>query len=146
MQPYHAIDDARWMAERIGKARCAEAFAFRRLLDAGVPLAFGSDWPVAPLDVMAGIDAAVNRRTVDGRHLDGWHPEQRVTVEEALHAYTVGAARAALAANELGTIEAGKRADLVVLSRDVTEPGSGEAITEAEVVLTLVGGQVVCRR
>ncbi|MBM3473620.1 MAG: amidohydrolase [Armatimonadetes bacterium] len=140
MQPYHAIDDARWMAERIGEARCAEAFPFRSLLDAGVALAFGSDWPVAPLDVMAGIDAAVNRRPVDGTYAEGWHPEQRIGVPEALVAYTRNAARAALAQEDLGTLEPGKQADLVVLDRDITDPVNRDAITETSVVLTMLAG------
>ena len=92
MQPYHVIDDGRWAEGRIGTERCASSYAFRSLLDAGAKLAFGSDWPVAPLDVLAGIDAAVNRRPLDGKHPDGWFPEQRITVEEAIEAYTLGSA------------------------------------------------------
>ena len=92
MQPYHVIDDGRWAEGRIGAKRCASSYAFRSLLDAGAKLAFGSDWPVAPLDPLPGIDAAVNRRTLDGKHPDGWFPEQRITVAEAVEAYTLGSA------------------------------------------------------
>ena len=92
MQPYHVIDDGRWAEGRIGAKRCASSYAFRSLLDAGAKLAFGSDWPVAPLDPLPGIDAAVNRRTLDGKHPDGWFPEQRITVAEAIEAYTLGSA------------------------------------------------------
>jgi predicted amidohydrolase YtcJ len=143
MQPYHAIDDARWIVERIGEARCAEAYVFRSLLDAGVRLAFGSDWPVAPLDAVAGIDAAVNRRPVDGTHREGWHAEQRLTATQALHAYTAGAAYAAFAEHDLGTLEPGTLADLVVLDRDITDPANREAVRETKVVLTVAGGRVV---
>ena len=90
MQPYHVIDDGRWAEGRIGTERCPSSYAYRSLLDAGAKLAFGSDWPVAPLDVPAGIDAAVNRRTLDGKHPGGWFPEQRITVAEAVEAYTLG--------------------------------------------------------
>jgi predicted amidohydrolase YtcJ len=140
MQPYHAIDDSRWMAERIGEARCAEAFVFRSLLDAGVALAFGSDWPVAPLDVLAGIDAAVNRRSLDGTHPGGWHPEQRIGLAEALVAYTRDAARAALSGDQVGTLEPGKLADLVVLDTDITNPANRDGIAEASVDLTILAG------
>lgn len=144
MQPYHCIDDARWAEARIGRERCAEAYVFRSLLDAGVRLAFGSDWPVAPLDPLAGINAAVNRRPVDAPGATAWHPEQRITVAEALRAYTSDAAYAVFRENELGTLEPGKLADLVVLSRDITDPANRDAIAETEVVLTMLGGEVVC--
>lgn len=143
VQPYHAIDDSRWMKDRLGELRCGEAFVFRSLLDAGVQLALGSDWPVAPLDVLAGIDAAVNRRSLDGRHPKGWHPEQRITVSEALRGYTEVAARAAFAECEVGTLTPNKFADLVVLDRDITHPGNRDAIAETRVALTMIGGKVV---
>jgi predicted amidohydrolase YtcJ len=143
MQPYHTIDDARWIAERIGEARCAEAYVFCSLLEAGVRLAFGSDWPVAPLDPIGGIDAAVNRRPVDGTHPDGWRAEQRLTATQALHAYTSGAAYAAFAEHDVGTLEPGKLADLVVLDTDVTDPANRDAIAGTQVLLTILGGRVV---
>ena len=90
MQPYHAIDDGRWAEGRIGAKRCASSYAFRSLLDAGARLAFGSDWSVAPLSPLLGIDAAVNRRTLDGKHPNGWFPEQKISVREAIEAYTLG--------------------------------------------------------
>ena len=141
MQPYHATDDSRFCEKRIGAERCGEAYAFRSLSEAGVALAFGSDWPVAPLDVIAGIDSAANRRPAG--EADPWHPEQRLPVAEALAACTSGAAYAAFAEGELGTLEPGKLADLVVLSRDVTGPAEAEAIGETEVLLTMMGGRVV---
>lgn len=143
MQPYHAIDDGRWAEGRIGAKRCASSYAFRSLKDAGAILAFGSDWPVAPLNVLEGIDAAVNRRPLDGKHPDGWFPEQRITVAEAIEAYTLGSAYGGFQENDRGTIKAGKYADLVVLSRDILDPNERDRIGETQVDITLVGGKVV---
>ena len=89
MQPFHVIDDGRWAEGRIGPARCASSYANRSLLDAGAKLAFGSDWSVAPLSPILGIDAAVNRRTLDGKHPGGWFPEQKISMSEAFEAYTL---------------------------------------------------------
>jgi predicted amidohydrolase YtcJ len=146
MQPYHAIDDGRWAEGRIGAKRCASSYAFRSLLDNGARLAFGSDWPVAPLDPLAGIDAAVNRRTLDGKHPGGWFPEQRITVAEAVEAYTMGSAYAASQEKERGSIAAGKLADLVVLSRDIFDPAERDRISDTKVLTTVVGGRVVFER
>ena len=146
MQPYHAVDDGRWAEGRIGPRRCASSYAFRSLIDAGAKLAFGSDWPVAPLDVLAGIDAAVNRRTLDGKHPEGWFPEQRITVAEAVEAYTLGSAYGAHQENDRGSIRAGKFADMVVLSRDIFDPKEKDKIADTKVELTVVGGKVVYER
>jgi predicted amidohydrolase YtcJ len=146
MQPYHVVDDGRWAEGRIGPRRCASSYAFRSLLDHGARLAFGSDWPVAPLDVLAGIDAAVNRRTLDGKHPDGWFPEQRITVAEAVEAYTSGSAWAAFQEADRGAIRAGKFADLVVLTRDIFAPAERDRIADTKVALTIVGGKVVFER
>ena len=143
MQPYHAIDDGRWAEGRIGARRCASSYAFRSLLDAGARLAFGSDWSVAPLSPVLGIDAAVNRRTPDGKHPKGWFPEQRISVAEAVEAYTLGSAWAAFQEKDRGSLEPGKLADLVVLSRDILAESERDRIAGAEVVLTVVGGKVV---
>jgi predicted amidohydrolase YtcJ len=112
-------------------------------LDAGAKLAFGSDWSVAPLNPLLGIDAAVHRRTLDGKHPEGWFLEQRITVKEAIEAYTVGSAFATFQERDLGTLEVGKLADLVVLSRDILAPAEAERIAATEVVLTVAGGRVV---
>jgi predicted amidohydrolase YtcJ len=146
MQPYHVIDDGRWAEGRIGKKRCASSYAYRSLLDAGATLAFGSDWPVAPLDVMAGIAAAVNRRTLDGKHPNGWFPEQRITVEEAVRAYTHGSAFAAFQEKDRGTISAGKLADFVLLSRDIFDAKEKGKLAETKVLMTVVGGKVAFER
>src|SRR5256712_13278268 len=95
MQPYHAIDDGRWAEKRLGHERSRSSYAWRSMLDAGVTLAFGSDWPVAPLRPLLGFYAAVTRATLDGKNPQGWFPEQRLSVEETLRAYTVGSAYAA---------------------------------------------------
>ncbi len=142
MQPYHAIDDGRWAEGRIGKKRCASSYALRSLLDAGAKVAFGSDWTVAPLNPLLGIDAAVNRRTLDGKHPSGWFPEQKIRVEEAVEAYTLTSSYAAFQEKDRGSLEPGKLADLVVLSRDILDPAERDHIAQAEVVLTLVGGRV----
>jgi predicted amidohydrolase YtcJ len=146
MQPYHAIDDGRWAEGRIGAKRCASSYAFRSLLDGGARLAFGSDWPVAPLDPLAGIDAAVNRRTLDGKHPGGWFPEQRIAVAEAIEAYTRGSAYTAFQEKDRGSITAGKLADFVVLSRDILDPAERDRIAATKVELTVVGGKVVFER
>jgi predicted amidohydrolase YtcJ len=143
MQPYHIIDDGRWAEGRIGPERCATSYANRSLLDAGATLAFGSDWPVAPLNVLEGIDAAVNRRTLDGKHLEGWFPQQKITVEEALRAYTWGSAYAGFQEKERGTLAPGYFGDCVVLSRDILDPKERDHIAETEVLMTIVGGKLV---
>jgi predicted amidohydrolase YtcJ len=146
MQPYHAIDDGRWAEGRIGAKRCASSYAYRALLDAGAKLAFGSDWPVAPLDPLTGVDAAVNRRPLDGKHPGGWFPEQRITVAEAVGAYTTGSAFAAFQEADRGSLAAGKLADFVLLSRDIFAPAERDKIADTKVLLTVVGGKVVFER
>jgi predicted amidohydrolase YtcJ len=143
MQPYHTIDDGRWVEGRIGKQRCTSSYALRSLLDARAPLAFGSDWSVAPVDALSGIDAAVNRRTLDGKHPEGWFPEQKITVAEAVEGYTMGSAFAGFQERDRGSLTPGKLADLVVLSRDILDPAERDHISETAVVLTMVGGKVV---
>jgi predicted amidohydrolase YtcJ len=142
MQPYHAIDDGRWADRVIGAERSRTTYAFRDLLDAGAGLAFGSDWFVAPPTPLEGIYAAVTRRTLDDAHPGGWVPEQRITVEEALVAYTRSAAFASFEEDSKGTLQAGRLADLVVLDRNLLRVAP-ESIRDARVVMTVVGGMVV---
>lgn len=142
MQPYHAADDGRWAVKRIGPEAIKTTYAFRSLLDAGAKLTFGSDWPVAPLNPLMGIDAAMFRRTTDGLNPDGWVPEQKITGEEALTAYTVTNAYAGFMEDKLGTLEPGKLADIVVLSGDPTT-ATAETIGGIAVVRTIVGGDTV---
>src|SRR5262245_61621111 len=143
LQPYHAIDDGRWAEGRIGPERCASSYACRSLLDTGARLAFGSDWSVAPLNPLLAMDAAVNRRTLDGKHPDGWFPAQKIRVAEAIEAYTLGSAYAGFQEKERGSLEVGKLADLVVLSRDILAESERDHIAEAQVVITIIGGKVV---
>jgi len=145
MQPYHAIDDGRWAEKRIGHERAKTTYAFRSLLDSGATLAFGTDWTVAPLDPVLSIYAAVTRRTLDGKNPNGWIPEQKITVEEAVRAYTIGSAYAEFQEHEKGTIAPGKLADLVILSRDIFKIDPKE-IEKVTVVMTIMDGRVVYER
>ena len=145
MQPYHAIDDGRWAERVIGPERAKTTYAFKSLLDAEARLAFGSDWYVAPPTPLEGIYAAVTRRTLDDKNSGGWVPEQRIGVEDALRAYTLGGAHASFEEQEKGTLEPGKLADLVLIDRDLTRVPP-ETIRDARVVLTVVGGQAVFER
>jgi len=145
MQPYHAIDDGRWVEQRIGPERIRTTYAFRRLLDTGAKLAFGSDWTVAPLDPLLGVYAAVTRRTLDGKHPNGWVPEQKVTVAEALRAYTWGNAWATFNESKWGTLAPGNFADVVVLDRNLFLMPA-DSLDRARVRYTIVGGRIVFER
>jgi hypothetical protein len=142
MQPYHAIDDGRWAEKRIGADRIQRTYAFRSLLDSGANLMFGSDWTVAPIDPLAGIHAAVTRRTIDGANPGGWVPAEKISVEEALRAYTAANAYGAFMEDRLGTLRVGGLADLVVLSEDLTRIDP-IAIGDVRVDYTIVGGEIV---
>jgi predicted amidohydrolase YtcJ len=142
MQPYHAIDDGRWAEKRIGKERAKTTYAFRSLLDSGATLAFGTDWTVAPLNPILSVYGAVTRRTIDGKNPNGWVPEQKISVEEAVRAYTVGSAYAEFQDAVKGTITPGKLADLVILSRDIFTIDPKE-IENVKVMITIVDGRVV---
>jgi len=142
MQPFHAIDDGRWAERRIGAERAKTTYAFRSLLDSGATLAFGTDWTVAPLNPLFSVYAAVTRHTPDGKHPEGWIPQQKISVEEAVRAYTLGSAYAEFQEKDKGTIAAGKLADLVILSRDIFTIDPGE-IENVRVILTIMDGQIV---
>ena len=142
VQPYHAIDDGRWAEKIIGAERAKTTYAFRSLLDAGARVAMGSDWPVAPATPLEGIHAAVTRRTLDDRHPEGWIPAQKITVEEALRGYTVGAAHASFSEANTGSLSRGKLADFAMIDRDITRIDPSE-IRGARVDLTVVGGRIV---
>jgi predicted amidohydrolase YtcJ len=142
MQPYHAIDDGRWAEKRIGPERIRTTYPFRSLLDAGARLTFGSDWTVAPLDPLYGIYAAVTRRTIDGATPDGWVPEEKITVEEALTAYTWGSARSGFMEEKVGRIQPGRYADLVVLSQNLFEIDPVD-IPSVQVEMTMVEGVIL---
>lgn len=145
MQPYHAIDDGRWAVNLIGPERIKTTYAFRSLIDAGASVAFGSDWFVAPPTPLEGIYAAVTRRTLDGLNPDGWVPEQKITAEEALMAYTRYAAYASFEENVKGSLETGKLADFTVLSDDILAIDPVK-IWDTRVVMTFTGGRKVYQR
>ena len=142
VQPYHAIDDGRWAEERIGHDRASRTYAFRTFLDHGVRLAFGTDWEVAPLNPMLGLYAAVTRATLDGKNPDGWFPEQKLTLPEAIEGYTTGSAYAEFQENEKGSITVGKLADMVLLSDDIFAIDPAK-IRDVKVKTTIVGGKIV---
>jgi predicted amidohydrolase YtcJ len=141
VQPYHAIDDGRWAEKRIG-SRIKTTYAFRTFLDHGVKLALGTDWDVAPLNPMETIYAAVTRATLDGKNPNGWVPEQKLTVAEAVYAYTMGSAYAEFQENEKGSITPGKFADIVILDQDIFHIDP-VAIKDVKVNTTIVGGKMV---
>jgi predicted amidohydrolase YtcJ len=144
MQPYHLIDDGRWAEHRIGPERAKGTYAFRSLADSGATLAFGSDWPVAPMQPTMGIYAAVTRRTGDDKHPGGWVPEQKITVAEAIRGFTMGSAFASFDEKTKGSIEPGKLADLAVLSDDLFSIDPVR-INETKVLMTVFDGRVVYR-
>jgi hypothetical protein len=145
VQPYHAIDDGRWAESRIGPERIKTTYAFRSLMDSGATVCFGSDWPVAPLSPLIGIYAAVTRRTIDGKNPGGWIPSERVTVAQAVKAYTVNAAYAEGEERIKGAIIPGQLADVVVLSGDIFHIDPVE-IESTKVDITIVGGNIVYER
>jgi predicted amidohydrolase YtcJ len=142
VQPYHAIDDGRWAERRIGPERIKTTYAFRTLLDKGVRVAFGTDWPVAPLNPMLSLYAATTRATLDGKHPNGWGPDQKVTIGDAVAAYTRTAAFAEFQERDKGTVTRGKLADLVVLTDDILNIPP-EKVKDVRVLMTIVGGKVV---
>ncbi len=142
MQPYHAIDDGRWADKVIGKERAKTTYAFRSLIESGAHVAFGSDWFVAPATPVEGIYAAVTRRTLDEANPDGWVPEQKIRVEQALRAYTTEGAYASFEEDIKGVLKPGMLADFVLLDRDLTVIPP-ETIREAKILKTVVGGKVV---
>ena len=140
VQPYHAIDDGRWAVRRIGEERLRGTYAFKSLIDSGACVSFGSDWPVAPLDPLTGLAAAVLRQTIDGANPQGWLPEQKVTVEQSLSAYTGATAFSGFMEDRTGRLSIGHYADLAILDSDLLRVDAG-AIGKARVLHTYVGGQ-----
>lgn len=144
VQPFHAVDDMRFAERRLGPARARDAYRLRSFLEAGVPLAFGTDWYVEPLDPRTVLHAAVWRRGLDGEPAQGWMPQERLTMEEALHAYTAGSAWAEGREGVKGTLEPGRLADLAVLGQDVL--AHPEVVLQAPVDMAIVGGRIVYER
>ncbi len=142
VQPYQAIDDGRWAEKRIGHDRASRTYAFRTFLNHGVRLAFGTDWDVAPLNPLLGVYAAATRATLDGKNPNGWFPEQKLTLPEAVEAYTMGSAYAEFQENEKGSITPGKLADMVILSDDIFTIDPAK-IRDVKVLKTFLGGKLI---
>jgi len=142
VQPYHCIDDGVWAEKRIGPERIRYTYPFKSFLDEGVKMCFGTDWYVAPLNPLLGIYAAVTRRTLDDKNPDGWIPEQKISVEDAIKCYTVNSAYASFEENIKGTIETGKLADLIILSDDILTIDPNK-IKDVKVEMTLFDGKVI---
>ncbi len=145
MQPYHAIDDGRWAYKRLEKERLGRTYAFNSLLKAKARLTFGSDWTVAPLNPLLGIYAAVTRQTLDGKNPEGWFPEQKISVEEALRCYTVNNAYAGFQEDRLGMLKVGYLADFVALDKNLFSIPP-EEIKDVKVNMTVVDGKVAFKR
>jgi predicted amidohydrolase YtcJ len=140
MQPSQLYDDGVWAEEKIGKERLKGTHAVKSLLDNEIKVCLGSDWTVTPLNVIHGIDIAVNRKTKDGANAGGWIPEEKISVEHAVKAYTLDAAYASFEENTKGSIEVGKLADFAVLSENILEIPS-EEIQNVKVVNTIFDGE-----
>lgn len=142
VQPYHCIDDGVWAEKRIGPERIKYTYPFKSFLEAGVKLCFGTDWYVAPLNPMLGLYAAVTRRTLDEKNPDGWIPEQKISIEDAIKCYTINSAYAAFEENIKGSIETGKLADMIVLSDDLLSIDPIN-IKDVEVLMTIFDGKII---
>jgi len=145
VQPYHLIDDGVWAEKRIGKKRINEAYPLKDFLDNGVKMCFGTDWTVAPLNPLLGIYAAVTRRTLDDKNPDGWIPEQKISLEDAIKCYTINCAYASFEEDIKGTIETGKLADLIVLSEDIFSIDPIK-IKDVKVEMTVFDGEVIYKK
>jgi predicted amidohydrolase YtcJ len=140
VQPFHAIDDGRWAVQRIGEKRLNGTYAFKSFFDSGAMVTFGSDFPVAPLDPLTGVFAAVTRETIDGANPQGWLPDQKVSMAQALGAYTRANAYAGFQEDRLGMVRPGYLADLTVLDTDLFSIAP-DAIPKVKVLRTIVGGR-----
>lgn len=145
VQPYHCIDDGVWAEKRIGPERIKYTYPFKSFLDAGVKMCFGTDWYVAPLNPLLGLYAAVTRRTLDEKNPNGWVPEQKISIEDAIKCYTINSAYASFEENIKGSIEVGKLADLIVLSDDILTIDPVK-IKDAQVEMTVFDGKIIYRK
>jgi predicted amidohydrolase YtcJ len=145
VQPYHCIDDGVWAEKRIGPDRIKYTYPFKSFLDSGVKVCFGTDWYVAPLNPLQGLYAAVTRRTLDDKNPDGWIPEQKISIEDAIKCYTINSAYASFEENIKGSIEVGKLADLIVLSDDILTIDPVK-IKDAKVEMTIFDGKIIYKK
>ena len=144
-QPYHSFDDGAWADKKINNTQIQEAYSFNSFLKQGIKLCFGSDWMVTSLNPLLGIYSAVTRETADGRYPNGWIPEEKISVEEAIKCYTINGAYASYEESIKGSIEAGKLADMVILSDDILTIES-EKIKDAEITMTIFDGEIIYQR
>ena len=147
VQPFHLSDDMRWMEERIGSERTKGAYAFKSIQSSGAVLSFGTDWPGTsaseyPINPMLGLYAAVTRQTLTGKPAEGWFPDERISIADAIKAYTYNTAYANFEETTKGSVEVGKLADLTVLSKNLLKISPKEYLT-TDVVYTIVGGKIV---
>jgi hypothetical protein len=142
MQPCHLLNDLRWAPTILGPERFHEAYAWQSFRKHAVVLAFGTDYAVEPLNPMRGLYAGIAREFESGGPAGGWLPEEKITIQDAIRAYTWGSAYAEFEEHRKGTLSPGKFADLVVLSRDITRASAAEVL-RTEALLTMVGGRVV---
>jgi len=145
VQPYHCIDDGVWAEKRIGPERIKYTYPFKSFLEAGVKMCFGTDWYVAPLNPLLGLYAAVTRRTLDDKNPNGWIPEQKISIKDAIKCYTINSAYAAFEENIKGSIEVGKLADLIVLSDDILSIDPVK-IKDVKVEMTMFDGKIIYQR
>jgi predicted amidohydrolase YtcJ len=142
MQPAHLLDDARWAADRLGPERSRGAYAWRSMEKNGVRLAFGTDYPVIPINPLRGIYACLSRRMTDGTPKRGWQPQERLHAKECFSAYTIGSAYAEFEEQRKGIIAPGMLADIVVYPKDLNETQPEDILT-IPVVMTIAGGKIV---
>jgi predicted amidohydrolase YtcJ len=142
MQPSHQTTDMRWAEKRLGPERIKGAYAWKTMLDHGVKLAFGTDWPVEVINPMRGIHACVTRQLPDGTPAGGWQPQEKISMEKCIRAYTTGSTYAEFEDGKKGLIMPGYFADVIVLSGDVTKIPASD-ILNVKVLNTIVGGRVV---
>ena len=142
MQPSHLLDDERWAADRLGPQRVRGAYAWHTMQQDGVHLAFGTDFPVESVNPLRGLYACVTRELPGGGPAGGWHPEERLTMEDCIRAYTVGSAYAEFEEQRKGTLAPGMLADIVVFPADITRIAAKDLLN-TQVVMTIVGGRIV---
>jgi predicted amidohydrolase YtcJ len=142
MQPFQCSDEMHWAESMIGSRRCRYAHAWRSLKNKNVHLAFGSNWPAEPLNPLKGLYAAVTRKDTLGYPTEGWYPQERLSIEEAIQTYTLGSAYAELMEKEKGSLEPGKLADIVIFDRNLRNIPSVD-ILKSKVIYTILGGQIV---
>ncbi len=145
MQPVHLLDDGNWAHKRLGEERISSSYKIRSLIDSDADVSFGTDWPVAPLNPLFGIYAAVTRRTSDNKNPEGWIPEEKISVEDAVRCYTLNSAYAGFQEKILGSIETGKLADMIVLSEDIFSI-SPERIKDVKIEMTIFNGEIIYRK